>query len=366
MASGFGRPSLSELISRIATDLISRLGTYEFEMRRSLPGVLSRVWSESVNGLYAFIEYLAGEFLPDTAKIWLDRHASIWGISRIAAKFAAGNIRFTGSNGTIVPQGTVLRRGDGVEYITTTLATVADGEAVAAIRCLTAGLTGNMDAGTVLSLVSPIAGLSANGTIETGGLTGGAEAEGDEALRARLLDRIRQPPHGGADFDYVKWAKAFSATITRVWVYPLEAGLGTVTVRFMMDDTYDDGIPQADDVNAMKAHLEALRPVTVELHVGAPNAVPLDFVFTKVEPDTPAVRAAIEAELRDLIRREATARGGVPNTPDGKLYISRLREAVSLATGERNYVMASPNDDVQDFVQPDVGEIFVMGGITWP
>lgn len=46
MASEFSRPSLRDLIARIATDLTSRLGNEEFQLRRSLPGVLSRVYSK--------------------------------------------------------------------------------------------------------------------------------------------------------------------------------------------------------------------------------------------------------------------------------------------------------------------------------
>ena len=364
MASEFSRPSLRDLIARIATDLVSRLGDNEFQLRRSLPGVLSRVFSEAVNGLYAFIEYLARELLPDTAKVWLVRHAAIYGLGRLAATFAAGLIKFTGTNGTVIEAGTLLRRADGIEYATQAEVTVAGGEAIVQIRATTAGLTGNMDAGKTLPLVSPVAGLSSNGTLQAGGLTGGAEAEDDESLRARLLARLRQPPHGGAFHDYEMWAKEASPAVTRAWVYPKELGLGTVTIRFMMDDTHADGIPLAGDVDLVEAYLNRKdkRPVCADLYVAAPNAVPLDFVFTNLEPDTAEVRAAIEAELRDLIRREAEPRGALAGSPEGKLLISRIREAVSVATGERDYTMTAPNADIE----VATGEIITLGAFTWP
>lgn len=364
MASGFSRPSLVELVSRIATDLISRLGDQEFELRRSLPGVLARIWSGAINGLYAFIEFLSRELLPDTAKVWLVRHASIYGLGRLAATFAAGNIKFTGTDGTVVPAGTLLRRSDALEYATLAEVTVAAGIAIVAIRCTTAGLAGNMDAGKLLPLVSPVAGLASNGTVEGGGLTGGAEAESDDALRARLLARIRQPPHGGAHHDYETWAREASPAVTRVWVYPKELGLGTVTIRFMMDDAYPDGIPLAADVDMVEAWLNRKdkRPVCADVYLAAPNAVPMDVTFTHLEPDTAAVRAAIEAELRDLIRREAEPKGALAGSPTGKLLISRIREAVSLAAGENDYTMTVPAADVT----VATGEIITLGDITWP
>lgn len=364
MASEFSRPSLRDLVARIATDLISRLGDSEFELRRSLPGVLSRAFAEPVNSLYGFIDLLARELLPDTAKAWLVRHAGIRGIYRLAAQFATGNIKFTGTNGTVVPAGTLLRRSDAIEFETLAEVTVAAGIAVAAIRCTDAGLTGNMDAGKILPLVSPVAGLSSNGTIEPGGLTGGAEAEDDESLRARLLARLRQPPHGGAFFDFVTWAKEASPAVTRAWVYPKELGLGTVTIRFMMDDTYPDGIPLAGDVDLVAAWLNRpdKRPVCGDVYIAAPNAVPLNFVFTDLDPDTAEVRAAIEAELRDLIRREAEPKGALDDSPEGNLLISRIREAVSVATGERDYTMTAPAANVE----VATGEIITLGDITWP
>lgn len=264
-----------------------------------------------MNGLYAFIEYLARELMPDTAKVWLARHASIRGIYRLAATFAAGYLKFTGMNGTVVPAGTLVRRPDGIEYATQAEVTVTGGEAIVQIRATTAGLAGNLDAGKTLPLVSPVAGLSSNGTVEAGGLTGGAETESDESLRARLLARLRRPAHGGNLDDYEMWVREASPAVTRAWIYPKELGLGTVTIRFMMDDTYPDGIPLAADVDMVEAWLNRKdkRPVCADIYPAAPYAVPMDVTFTHLEPDTAEVRAAIEAELRDLIRREAEPKG---------------------------------------------------------
>ena len=39
-------------------------------------------------------------------------------------------------------------------------------------------------------------------------LGGGTDTENDDDLRMRVLQRIRQPPQGGANHDYVRWALA--------------------------------------------------------------------------------------------------------------------------------------------------------------
>ena len=65
-------------------------------------------------------------------------------------------------------------------------------------------------------------------------VTGGTDAETDDQLRARILHRIQNPPMGGAQADYVTWALAVPG-VTRAWAAS-EQGIGTMTVRFLMDD----------------------------------------------------------------------------------------------------------------------------------
>ena len=53
-----------------------------------------------------------------------------------------------------------------------------------------------------------------------------------------------------------------------------------MTVRLMMDNTYVDGIPFAADVTAVQTYIDARRPVTADVTVAAPVAVPLDFTIS--------------------------------------------------------------------------------------
>lgn len=143
--------------------------------------------------------------------------------------------------------------------------------------------------------------------------------------------------------------------MTRAWVSGGEMGAGTVTVRFMMDSTYDDGIPESGDVATVQAYLDdtSRRPVTAEVFVAAPTAVALDVEITGLTPNTTAVKAAVEAELLDMIRREAEPGGDIP--------ISKIWEAVSIATGETKHKITAPTDDTTH----GTGEIAVLGTVTY-
>lgn len=344
----FSRPTLQQLIDRTRNDLLARLAADDV-LRRADAEVYARVVAAASHALHGFIAWLAEQVIYDTAETdMLERWAGIWGIARKAAAKATGNVTFATSVGAVIPAGALVKAFDDVDYEVTVEGTAAGATLALPVRAVVAGAAGNRATGQTVTLVSPIAGVQASAT--AGELSGGADIEVDDAFRARFLARIQQPPHGGADFDYVAWALEIEG-VTRAWCYPAELGLGTVTVRFVRDDDASP-IPDGAEVAAVQAHIDALRPVTADVTVVAPTAVPLDFTLA-VTPNTAAVKDAVEAELRDLLRRESE--------PGATLLISHLRAAISLAAGETNYVMTAPSADVTHAV----GEMATLGTLTW-
>lgn len=249
---GFTRPSLQTLIDRIVADLNTRLPGTDARLRRATLNVLARVLAGAAHLLYGFVSFIAQQIIVDTAKVeWLERHASIWGINRKVAVAATGTATFTGVNGTDIPAATKVGRIDGAEFATVALVTIAAGTAIASMKASVVGVLGNTDTAIPLTLLAPITGIDSTATVDTPGLSGGANAELDDPYRVRVLDRIQEPPHGGADFDYTKWALEV-AGVTRAWVGALELGPGAVTVRFVRDDDTGSIIPDAGEVTTVQ------------------------------------------------------------------------------------------------------------------
>ncbi len=348
----YARPTLQELIDRAEADFQSRLPGAEAGLRRSNLGVLARVDSGAVHGLYGFVDWAAKQIIYDTAEMdALKRHAGFWGVPWRPATFASGQVVFTGIDGAVIDAGTVVQRSDGVDFATASPVVVAGGTATANVVSLAAGVGGNTAEGTPLTLSSPIAGVSGVATVGAGGLKGGGDDEGQESLLARLLDRIRQPPHGGAAHDYVTWALEVPG-VTRAWVFPLHFGAYTVGVTFVTDGAAGGPIPDAATVAAVQAHIEGRCPVGADPHVFAPVPKPIH-PTVRVTPDTPAVRLAVQAELDDLILREAV--------PGGTILLSHLREAISLAAGETDHALLAPVANITHAVN----EMAELGSITW-
>lgn len=347
----FSRPTLTQLIDRVSQDLVARFPGADSALRRATLPILARVWAGALNDHYGYLDHTADQVLPDTADAdGLERWASIWGLARVPSTPATGSVVLTGEDGSTVPAGTLLQRGK-VDYATLADATIAGGVATVAAQALAPGAAGLVAAGRALTLISPVPGVAGLGIAAAGGLIGGADEESDEALRSRLLARLRERPRGGTISDYQQWSLEFSPRNTRVWVRPAWSGAGSVGVAFTHDNE-PTIIPSAGDVAALQAQLDQLRPVTAVVTVFAPTPKPINLTI-HVTPDNAGVRAAVAGALTDLLFREAA--------PGATIDISHIHEAVSSAAGEVDHVISAPTANIACLP----AELAVLGAITW-
>lgn len=344
----FSRPTLSRLISRVQADVESLLQNGASRVRRSVEWVMARVMAGLSHGLHGHLDYLAKQIVPssDMDDDFLIRWATLWGVERNAAVKAEFTITVTGVAAAALPINTQYQRADGTLYKTLAANVVeGSGEVSVTVQALEAGSAGNTDAGSVLSLVSPVVDIDADATVEgsPGELQGGgADQESLASLLERLQARIQSPPSGGGPGDYVDWAKEVDG-VTRAWELPNQMGPGTVVVLIVQDNFDDDGnyesttFPVGALVTATQAYIDGLAPVTADITVQAPVSQPLNPTI-QLSPNTADVQAAVTTYLNDLLLRRAG--------PGETLLLSEINEAISLATGEEDHVVVSPVADV--------------------
>lgn len=349
----FNRPSLADLLSRTEAELAARLGLGPL-LPRSVLQALARLVAGQSHLLHAHVGYAVDQVFPDTADADnLVRIASLYGILRKAALRSFGPVVFTGTEGTNIPQGTLIRRVDETEFTVALAGDITGGSATLIVRASIAAVAGDTVATTILTLASPIAGIDTNATVDAGGIVNGSDAETDELLLERILQRLQTPPQGGAQADYVKWALEI-AEVTRAFALPQHFGAGTVGVTFLVDDDPVTPIPDAAKVLEVQEHIDdpTRRPVTASVTVFAPVEVQLDPEI-QLTPDTTDVRAAVTESLEDMLKEDAS--------PGGTVLLSRIREAISTAEGETDHTLVSPVADVPTLA----GEIVTLGTIIW-
>ena len=352
----FDRPTLEELITRARADFRARLGISGQLVRRAVADVLANVWAGAVHMTHGQLEFLSEQLFGDTAiGSFLVRLASLYGLEQTPAAFAVGDVTATGTDPTPISVGEILVRDDGAFYEVTVGGVISGGTATLTVQAVEAGQAGNLDTGETLTFESPIAGVDATVTVDAPGLSGGTDEETIEELRARYLQRRRNPPQAGAEQDYIAWATSV-AGVTRAWVNRFESGLGTLTVRFVRDNDVTI-FPDAGEVTAVQTVIDGLRPVTADVTVAAPVENAVAFTIA-LNPDTAALRTAVEASLDDLFFRDGEPGDGATA---GTILLSQIRTAIGVAVGDGDYTLTVPAADVV----PALGELLTVGVITW-
>lgn len=348
--------------AQVRDDVATHLPGADATVPNSVLRVVSEAQANLAHDNDLHLDWVARQMMPDTAEgEFADRWGAIWlPEGRKPASYAAGAITVTGSSGASVPSGAELTAAAfdaagaplTLLYQVTTGVTLVSTSAAVQVRALTAGAAGNLDEGAQLAFTSVPGGIDGAATVAAPGLAGGADQEGDLDFVGRYIDRIQEPPHGGAAHDYVQWALEVPG-VTRAWAAQ-EMGIGTVTVRFMMDEARATftGFPQTEDLALVEAYIDARRPVSVaDLFVVAPIAQPLNLSID-LALDTPEVRTNVTLELQEMLRARAR--------PGGMIYASWIREAISTATGEDYH-----NTSVTNVTPSSAGHIVTLGTITW-
>jgi uncharacterized phage protein gp47/JayE len=348
---------------RIQSDIRNRIENPTTFLRRSAFRVLARALAGSHHLQYGYLVFMKDQLFVSTAETdFLEIMGNELGIARKEGSKTQGNVTATGTNGINIASGTRLQSSSGNIYTVDSTVAIAGGTATLAITAEDNGDDYDEAAGTTLTFVTPISGVDSVVTVDSNTLTGGLDDENDTLYRARILDRKRQPPHGGASFDYVKWSKEVSG-VTRAWSFPQYNGNGTIGVAFVRDgDT--DIIPNETQRQVVRDYIVSHSDPITNITVGCPvtaepgllmitlSELALNFSI-RLTPNNATVQAAVQSNLADLILQ----RGG----PGETITLSQMYEAIGTATGETSNRILSPTDDVA----APTNRVHVLGTITY-
>lgn len=270
---------VTEIVGYFRTRFATRnLGTEGFL------GKLARAVAMAVWGFEKGVEDADQDAVPtdDTSSDGLDRWAQVLGLPngqggygrRVAINATGGMVQATGTNGTVIADGTQATAEDGTTIVETTGGpyTIAAGVATCSVNATNGGAAGNLEVDAVVSWISPPAGLDSTADV-TAALSGGLDEEDDGPLLDRIEYRLQNPPKGGTAPDYRDWTENAETTEgdtildnVRAYVYPRRSGTGTVDVVVTVDGTgtaRGSGVSVAD-LALMQTYVDSVRPVAVE------------------------------------------------------------------------------------------------------
>lgn len=241
-------------------------------------------------------------FAQTTYGQYLDYRAGEHGLTRKAATRATGQVTITGTQGAVVPAGSLFATGSGIQFATVAEVTIGAGGTVTAnIEAVVAGAKGNVPAAAITAIPVAIPGVTA--VTNANPTTGGTDAETDAALLARLLEKVRLPATSGNVAHYLQWAKEVNG-VGDAKVIPTWNGPGTVKV-IVIDSNKQ---PASNDiVTAVANYIEEVRPIGVtvtvvsadSLEINVSAVLILDQAYPLVQVQ-PVIEAAIVEYLKEI------------------------------------------------------------------
>lgn len=292
--------------------------------------------SAAIEGLYQHQAWLYRQIFPDTADDdELLHHAGNRNIRRRAAVAATGTVQITGTPNTPLSTGSALKHISSGSLLITTASVAVDASGIAQVPVVSqaVGVAMNGLTGAAM-LTSPPLGIDAMATVSTP-LTGGGDIESIASVQVRLLELLRNPPAGGAAYDYKRWALEVDGVASAI-ILPKRRGASTVDVVI----TGQDGAPSDQVIAACTEHIEKARPVTAEVFVYAPV---LHVVNAKasIELASGYKFADVQAAAQTAYNQELGAL--VPNTG---LKRSRIRTVLGNLAGVADYELITPASNI--------------------
>lgn len=331
----FSAPSYPTIRDAILREIVSQLPDADIGSD-SDNFVRSAAVAAVVEGIYQKLAWLYRQIFPDLAdEEELLHHAAIRGLTQKAAVAAEGVAVITGSVGVTLASGAVFTHVASGELLTSNAdATVGeDGTATLSMTAQTPGNSLNGLAGALI-LTSPPLGLDSSATLSAE-LAGGVDAESMASVLTRLLDIIRNPPAGGAAYDYRRWALEVDG-VASATVLPKRRGPTTVDVVI----TGADGVPSQSVIDACASYINEVRPVTAEVFVYAPLVRVVDAV-AQVELAAGYTLADVQAAADTAYAQSLGAL-----LPGDTLRRSRIDTLISNLAGVVDRVVQTPDTNV--------------------
>ncbi|MBX4661139.1 MULTISPECIES: baseplate J/gp47 family protein [Klebsiella/Raoultella group] len=379
----FKRKTLSELREENRQFMQAELKNVGALLRFGNLKVLADMDAGMAHLHYAYLDYIALQTNPFTATDeWLAGWMALKQTYRKAATASqSSSVEATGASGARLPAGTVLNRSDGYQYVTDAELIIGAGKKgtttiTAILPDLTddstgGGSNGNADAGTILTLDANVSGVDNSLTL-VDPATGGADIEGVEDFRQRGLLAYQNPPQGGSDADYKKWALAVSG-VTRAWIKRRGMGVGSVVIYIMCDGndttnngfpTGTDGVSSLEDWGVIKAtgdqgrvadYIYPLQADTAIIYVCSPIKKIVDLTISGIPDASSETIQAITDAINLLFFDNGNPDGS------GKIYLSDVNGVLSQVEGSTGYVLESPTQNIV----LDTGELPLLGEVNF-
>jgi len=319
-------------------------------------GIRLKVLAGELSSLYSQMDNLHSQVFAQTATgASLDKHAETRAITRKPAIPAGGTLRFSrempSSFDIPLPRGILCstRSDPQIHFETLEDAILPAGETSANVpaAAVEAGGAGNVLSGKIALMITGAPGITAVTNPET--FSGGADAESDEMLRARLLSSFANISNSTNRAFYFDAAMSHDDVISAN-VLPRARGRGTVDVVITCHSPEREAGAAADLLD----YLAVEKEINVDVKVYPATHVATD-ISVEIDVDSGADFRQAADDVRDCIHSFLSAlEVGRP------LLLARIGREILDVEGVRNYRILAPERDIV----PAAASVIRSGSIT--
>lgn len=284
---------------------------------------------------------------------YLDIKCEEYGISRKQGTKAVGEVIFTGENGTLISNGTILVA-DGLYFVVLNDTAIVENQAELVVEALEVGKQYNLLANTKLTATEPINGV--NDIYVKSNFENGTDVESDEDLRERFFTTIKKSYTSGNVAHYELWTLEVDGT-GACKVYPLKHGNGTVEIVITNADMLG---ASSELIEKVKANIEEKRPIGANVTVvsATEKAINVSATIRLIKGhDIEEIKAELATKLTQYLKDIAFK--------DTYISIARLGNLLLDTTGVFDYADFKVNGSnsniiLSDTDVPKVGELSLV------
>ena len=309
--------------------------------------------SAIAEGIHQQAAWTARQIFPDSADFQeLKRHAETRAVYPKSATPSGGLLAVTGKSGATVGVGLKVRHIVSGALFSSALAVTipASGNASVPVTSDETGADLNGLEGACTFISPP---LNVDGACVLATTVGGTDDEKQESLLARYLDVLRNPPSGGNEADYRRWALSVNG-VSAVLVIPKRRGGNSIDVVI----TSAGGPSSPEIIEACQTYINTVAPAGADVWVFTPVIISVD-ISARLKL-TAGYTLQIMAEPFETVSRKIID----PLLPLETLYIQKLRAAISSLAGVIDFVLETPSANVSAAESDGAVRWIRLGDIT--
>lgn len=238
--------------------------------------------------------------------------------------------------------------------------TASHNTALIPIESVGFGVSQNLSSGAKLTFTGTVLGVNQSAFVDFDTIGGGTDLETPEEFRARVLEDYRSLRACFNKADIILTAKLVPG-VTRVFVFEITPGVGDTTVYFTRDND-PNIIPSGQDVVNVKNQLLTIKGATmnpVDLIVLAPTAKVVNFSFSALTPNTPALQTEITKNLKAFFEDKTEVGVNIISIA----YESVIFNTIDPETSQKvtSFTLSIPTGDIV----VATGELAILGTVSF-